>query len=231
MIVLGIETSTVRASVALGSEQELIASCSISRGATHGEFVLPSIEYLLDKTGLAYGNIAGVAVGTGPGLFTGLRVGVATAKTLAQALSMPIVGISSLDLLAFDARYSNKVICPALDARRDELFFGFYRQVPGGITRTGEFQVGGLRKLRAEIQGQGGEVLLVGHGALLFRHQLDDPKVEFGSMASAFPRAASLVELAMPRLFRGDSDRLLEIEPQYMRRSTAEINWDKRMTG
>lgn len=231
MIVLGVETSTVRASVALGSEQELIASCSISRGATHGEFVLPSIEYLLGKTGLTYGNVAGVAVGVGPGLFTGLRVGVATAKTLAQALSVPIVGISSLDLLAFEARHSGKIICPALDARRGEVFFSFYRQVPGGITRIGDYLVGGLSKLQAEIQGRGSDVLLLGHGALLYRRELDQPKVEFGSMANAFPRAASLVELAMPRLSRGDSDRLLEIEPRYMRRSTAEINWKRRMAG
>lgn len=229
MIVLGIETSTVRASVALGSEQELIASCSISRGATHGEFVLPSIEYLLEKTGITYGSVAGVAVGIGPGLFTGLRVGVASAKTFAQALSIPIVGISSLDLLAFDARYSNKIICPALDARRNEVFFAFYRQVPGGITRTSDYQVGALPRLRAEILGYGTEVLLVGHGALLYRNQLEEPSVEFGSMASAFPRAASLVELALPRLFRGDSDRLFEVEPQYMRRSTAEIKWGKRI--
>lgn len=231
MIVLGIETSTVRASVALGSEQELIASCSISRGASHGEFVLPSIEYLLEKTGLAYGNVAGVAVGLGPGLFTGLRVGVATAKTLAQALSVPIVGISSLDLLAFEARYSDKVICPVLDARRNEVFFAFYRQVPGGITRIGDSSVGKLSRLQAEIESRGSEVLLVGHGALLYKQELDEKRVEFGSMASAFPRAASLVELALPKLFRGDSDRLLEIEPQYMRRSTAEINWEKRIAG
>lgn len=231
MIVLGIETSTVRASVALGSEQELIASCSISRGATHGEFILPSVEYLLEKAGLSYGNIAGVAVGVGPGLFTGLRVGVATAKTLAQALSVPIVGISSLDLLAYDARYSNKVVCPVLDARRKEVFYAFYRQVPGGITRTSEYSVGRLGKLRAEIQSQAAEVLLVGHGTLLYRHELEQPRVELGSMAVAFPRADSLVELVMPRLFRGDSDRLLEIEPQYMRRSTAEINWSRRIAG
>lgn len=229
MIVLGIETSTVRASVALGSEQELIADCSISRGASHGEFILPSVEYLLSKTGVDYGNIAGLAVGVGPGLYTGLRVGVATAKTLAQALSVPIVGIASLDVLAFDARYSNKVICSVLDARRNEVFFASYRHVPGGITRTSDYSVGRLSRLRAEIQSQGAEALLVGHGALLYRGELEEPRIEFGSMANAFPRAASLVELALPRLFRGDSDRLLEIEPRYMRRSTAEINWDRRM--
>lgn len=231
MIVLGIETSTVRSSVALGSEQELIASCSISRGATHGEFILPSIEYLLDKAGLTYANVAGVAVGVGPGLFTGLRVGVATAKTLAQALSVPIAAISSLDLLAFEARYSNKVICPALDAKRSEVFFAFYRQVPGGITRTSDYMVGGVPRLAAEIQGQGAEVLLVGHGALLYRGELEEPRLEFGSMAVAFPRAASLVELALPKLFRGESDPLLEVEPQYMRRSVADINWERRIAG
>lgn len=232
MIVLGIETSTAQASIALGSEQDMIATCSLSRGATHGEFLLPTVDYLLRQAGLAYANISAVAVGIGPGLFTGMRVGVSTAKTLAQALSVPMVGIPSLDLLAFDGRYSSRLICPALDAKRGELFFAFYRQVPGGITRTSEYSVGSIQRLLAEIQGRGSEVLLIGDGALLYKSKLEEAgRVEFGSMAIAFPRAASLVELALPRFYRYDFDSLFEIEPMYMRRSTAEIKWDRKRGG
>ncbi|MDQ4148956.1 MAG: tRNA (adenosine(37)-N6)-threonylcarbamoyltransferase complex dimerization subunit type 1 TsaB [Actinomycetota bacterium] len=229
MLVLGIETSTPWASIAIGSEQGIIGSCLISRGASHGAFLLPAIEFLMQQTDLSYRNLSAVAVGLGPGLFTGMRVGVATGKTVAQALSVPIVGVPSLDLLAFEVRYSDKLIVPVIDAKRSEVFFAVYRQVPGGITRESPYQVGSPEKLAAEIQGQGKECLLVGNGALLYRSRLEDArKVEFGSMANAFPRATALVELALPRLFREDFDRLFDVEPLYMRRTDAEIAWEAR---
>lgn len=232
MLVLGIETSTPWASVTIGSEQGIIGSCLVSRGASHGSFLLPAVEFLMKETDLSYRNLSAVAVGLGPGLYTGMRVGIATAKTLAQALSVPIVGVPSLDLLAFEIRYSNKLICPVLDAKRKEVFFAFYRAVPGGVTRVTDYVVGTPERLLAELQGSGEEFLLVGSGALLYRHLLEGRgKVEFGSIANAFPRATSLVELALPRLFREDFDRLFHLEPMYMRRSDAEINWEKGRAG
>jgi tRNA threonylcarbamoyladenosine biosynthesis protein TsaB len=232
LIVLGIESSTAQTSAALGSEQEILASCVVSRGSTADEFMLPSVKFMLDAVGLTYDNVSGVAVGLGPGTFTSLRVGVSTAKTMAQALAAPIVGIPSLDILAYDVRYSNRVICPVLDAKRGEVFFAFYRQVPGGVTRTSDYMVGSIDRLQAEMQGQGSEVLLVGSGALLYRSSLDEiARVEFGSMANASPQATSLVELALPRLAREDYDSLFEIEPMYMRRSDAEIRWDRKKVG
>lgn len=229
MLVLGIETSTAQASVTIGSEQGIVGSCTISRGATPGEFLLPAVEFLMHQSGLSYRNLSAVAVGLGPGLFTGLRVGVTTAKSLAQALSVPIIGISSLDLLAYDGRYSSKVICPVLDARRKEVFYAFYRQAPGGVARMSDYSVGSPLHLVNDIEAAAADFLLIGNGALLYRDQLEDAeRVELGSMVNALPRATSLVELALPRLFREDFDRLFEIEPYYMRRSDAEINWERR---
>jgi len=232
MLVLGIETSTPWASVTIGSEQGIIGSCLVSRGASHGEFILPAVEFLMSKADLTYRNLSAIAVGRGPGLFTGMRIGMTTAKTLAQALSVPIVGVASLDLLAFEVRYSNRLICPVLDAKRKEVFFAFYRQVPGGIARSSDnYMVGSPEQLLAEIQGTGEEVLLVGNGALLYKSLLEEAdKVEFGSIANAFPRATSLVELALPRLFREDFDRLFDLEPMYMRRTDAKINWERRQS-
>src|SRR5438874_834225 len=135
MLVLGIETSTPQASVAIGSEQGVIASAMVSRGAGHNEFLLPAIGFCLKESGLGYASLGGVAVSLGPGLFTGMRVGIATAKAIAQSLSVPICGMASLDLVAYDVRHSSKTICVALDARRDEVFNAFYRSSPGGIQR------------------------------------------------------------------------------------------------
>jgi tRNA threonylcarbamoyladenosine biosynthesis protein TsaB len=228
MIVFGIESSTVQTSIALGSEQEIVASCLVARGSSAEEFLLPAARFLLERTGLGWENVSGICVGLGPGLYTGMRVGVSTAKTLAQALSVPIVGTPSLDVLAFDMRYSNRIICPVLDAKRNEVFFSFYRQVPGGITRIADYSVGSIRKLLAEIEGQGTEMLVSGNGAQIHREELEElGHLEFGSMTNAFPRASSLVELALPRLFREDYDPLFEIEPMYMRKVDAQIRWDR----
>lgn len=229
MLVLGIETSTPTPSVAIGSEQGIVGSCLVSRGVTHGEFLLPAVEFLMTQAGLSYRNLSAVAVGLGPGLFTGLRVGIATAKSLAQVLSVPIVGVPSLDLLAFDVRYSNRLICPAVDAKRGQVFFAFYRQVPGGVARVSDYLVGSPDRLVAEIDGLGSEVLLVGSGALLHRSVLEEAgRAELGTQAHSFPEAASLVELVLPRLFREEFDRLFDLTPMYVRRSDAEIQWEKR---
>jgi tRNA threonylcarbamoyladenosine biosynthesis protein TsaB len=228
VLVLGIETSTPQASVALGTEQGVVGSCLISRGSTSGEFVLQAIQFLMSQTGIEYRNLGALAVGIGPGLFTGMRVGLATAKTLAQALSLPIVGVASLDLLAYDARYTPKLICPVIDAKRSEVCFGFYRHVPGGVTRSSEFMVGSPSKLLSELDGRPEEKLLLGSGALLYRKQLETGEaVEFGSVSNSFPRATSLVELSIPRLLREEYSRVFDIEPLYMRRSDAELNWDR----
>jgi tRNA threonylcarbamoyladenosine biosynthesis protein TsaB len=215
--------------VTIGSEQGIIGSATISRGAAYGEFLLPAVEFLMRQSGLTYRQLSAVAVGLGPGLFTGMRVGVATAKTLAQALSVPIVGVPSLDLLAFDARYSPRVICPVLDAKRNEVFFAFYRQVHAGVARVSDYQVGPPEALVAEFDARGSDILAIGNGALLYRAKLEEAeRVEIGTMTNAFPRSAALIDLALARLIREDFDRLYDIEPMYMRRTQAEINWEAR---
>lgn len=229
MLVLGIETSTPQTSVALGSEQGVVASALVSRGASYNEFLLPAIRFCLEEADLGFRNIGGVAVGLGPGLYTGMRVGVATAKALAQALSVPIVGLPSLDLLAYDVRYSPKPICAVLDARRQEVFNAFYRSSPGGIQRMTEYRVERPERLATGIASRPGEVLLVGNGALMYREIFEDlgSALEISTMGHAFPDARALVELALPRLFREDFDVLDEVKPLYLRKSAKRIDWER----
>jgi tRNA threonylcarbamoyladenosine biosynthesis protein TsaB len=229
MLVLGIECSTPQASVAIGSEQGVVASALVSRGATHNEFLLPAIRFCLDETGLGYRNLGGIAVSLGPGLFSGMRVGVATAKALAQTLSVPIVGLASLDLVAYEVRHTNKTICAVLDARRNEVFYAFYRPSPGGIQRMTEYRIEQPGRLAIGIASRPEEVLLVGNGALLYKELFESagPVVEVAGMNQAFPNASSLVELALPRLYREDFDSLFELRPLYLRKSAKRIEWDR----
>lgn len=229
MLVLGIETSTPQASVAIGSEQGVVASALVARGASYNEFLLPAIRFCFERSGLGYRNIGGVAVSLGPGLFTGMRVGVATAKAIAQALSVPIVGMASLDLVAYEVRYTPKTICAVLDARRNQVFHAFYRSSPGGIQRMSEYRVETPERLAVGLASRPEEVLLVGNGALLYGDVFEEvgSVVEVGSMGHAFPTARALVELSMPRMFREDFDSLYELKPLYLRHSARRIEWER----
>jgi tRNA threonylcarbamoyladenosine biosynthesis protein TsaB len=229
LLILGIETSTPQASIAIGSEQGIVAGALVSRGASYNEFLLPAIRFCLDEVGLGFRSLGGIAVGLGPGLFTGMRVGVASAKALAQALSVPIVGISSLDLLAYEVRYTHKTICAVLDARRKEVFVSFYRPSPGGIQRMSEYRVESPDRLATGIASRPEEVLMVGNGALLYRDIFEEAgsTVEIGSMSHSFPDARSLIELGIPRMFREEFDSLYELKPLYLRRSAKPIQWER----
>ncbi len=232
MNVVAIETSTPQTSVAIGSESEMLAAVQLT-GRARRDLVVPALEQLLRWTGLELSHVGGVAVGLGPGLFTGLRVGVEAGKALAQVLHVPIVAIPSLDVLAFGVRYTRRLIAAVIDARRGEVFYGLYRSVPGGVMREGGYGVGRPDHLAAELQAAGEDVLVVGNGAILYRRSFEQagPGVEFASPALAYPRASSLVELAVPRLLREETDRLYDVVPMYLRKSDAEIAWDQRARG
>jgi tRNA threonylcarbamoyladenosine biosynthesis protein TsaB len=227
VLVLAIETSTPQTSVALGSEQGLLGSALLSWGKGHSEIVVPAIHQLLDWSEIRPAQLGGIAVGLGPGLFTGLRVGVSTARALAQVLRVPIVGIGSLDVLAFSVRYSRWRIGAVSDGKRGEVFYAFYRPVPGGVARETDYLVGPPRRLAAELEASGEETLLVGGGALLYRRQLEEwgGRLEFASFSRAFPDAESLVELALPRFHREETSRPEDVVPYYVRKSDAEIDW------
>ena len=136
-----------------------------------------------------------VAVDLGPGLFTGLRVGVASAKALAHALRVPMIGVPSLDLLAFPVRFTPRPIVTCIDARRGEVFYAFYRQVPGGVQRITPHQIATPDDLASELFARGEETMLVGDGAIRYAEVFDDlerveiaergPDVPVGRVAGA----------------------------------------------
>jgi tRNA threonylcarbamoyladenosine biosynthesis protein TsaB len=229
MIVVGIETSTPQTSVAIGTEHEIVARASVA-GPARQESVTPLLADLLRRSELTLSRVGGIAVGIGPGLFTGLRVGVETAKTLAQVTGVPIVGITSLDALAYPVRFTPRTIAAVIDARRGEVFSAIYRAVPGGVVREREYLVHEPDRLAAELQALPGEVLAVGNGAMLYRDVFEGTasRIEFASSVAAHPDAAALVELAVPRFLREEHDRSFDIVPMYLRKSDAEIAWDRR---
>jgi tRNA threonylcarbamoyladenosine biosynthesis protein TsaB len=203
MIVVGIETSTPQVSVAIGNDGGILGRI----------------------------QVVGFAVGIGPGLFTGLRVGVETAKTLAQATHAMILGFTSLDTLAYSVRFTNRTILAVVDARRGEVFSATYGTVPGGVVRESAYTVSTPQHVAADVAASREGVLAVGDGAILYRDVLQEQhgaRIEVASAAVAHPDAASLVELALPRFLREEHDALFDVAPLYLRKSDAEIAWDRR---
>jgi tRNA threonylcarbamoyladenosine biosynthesis protein TsaB len=229
MLILGIDTATPQVGCAIGGHEGVLASLHVNRGPRHVEILAPSIEFLCRQARIRLTDISVVAVDVGPGLFTGLRVGLATAKAMAQALRVPMVGVPSLDLLAFPMRVSPRLIVACIDARRGELFYALYRQVPGGIQRLSEHLLCTPDQLADELESRREECLLVGDGALRYAEvfrRLD--RVELLEQGVAHPTAASLVQLAHAKALREDFVHAHELEPVYLRKADAEINWERR---
>lgn len=227
MLILGIETATQQVGVAVGGHEGVIATFEVARGRRHAEILTPAIEFTLKQADIELDEISCIAVDVGPGLFTGMRVGLAAAKALAQALRIPMIGISSLDLLAFPCRHTDRVVVPVIDARKGEVFWSMYRQVPGGVQQVAPPTVGPVDDLVADLLARSQDVLCVGDGAERYRDEiLDGYRCEISG--PAHPPVGSLVQLAHARALREEYLRPGEIEPIYLRAPDAQINWSVR---
>lgn len=229
MLILGLESATAQVGCAIGGHEGVLASSHSSRGKRHAENLTPAIEFVCRQARVELSEIGCVAVDNGPGLFTGLRVGVASGKVVAQALRVPMIAVSSLDLLAFPLRFTDRLVGAVIDARRGEVFWAFYRHVPGGLQRMSEPTVGTPDDLAAELLARGGETLLVGDGAIRYAQTFgEQPGIEVVGGDHAHPSARSLVQLAHARALREEWVRPEEVELLYLRKPDAEINWSMR---
>ncbi len=229
MLILGIESATAQVGCAIGGHEGVLASSHVPRGRRHAETLAPAIEFVCRQARIGLDEIGVVAVDVGPGLFTGLRVGVASAKAIAHALPVPMIAVASLDLVAFPARYSARRIVAVIDARRGEVFSAAYRQVPGGVQRVAEPRVCPPDDLAAELVATGDDCLVVGDGGLRYATtfaELDG--VELAEQALAHPSATSLVALAHAQAMREEWVQPWELAPLYRRKPDAEVNWSRR---
>jgi tRNA threonylcarbamoyladenosine biosynthesis protein TsaB len=229
MLILGIESATAQVGCAIGGHEGVLASAHSSRAKRHAEILTPQIDFVRKQARVELREISVVAVDIGPGLFTGLRVGIASGMALAHALGVPMIGVVSLDLLAFPVRFSNRLIVAAIDARRGEIFHAFYRAVPGGVQRMSEYSVGTPDDLASEILARGEECLMVGDGALRYREAYEGlRKVEIADHGFAYPSASALVQLAHAQALREEFVKPWEIKPLYLRKPDVDINWQTR---
>lgn len=219
---LAIATATPQVSVALGSPDGLLGRFALRAGRRHGETLAPAMRALTQLTGVGLDQVLRVAVDVGPGLFTGLRVGVATAKALGAALDVPVVPCSSLDLLAHPHRLAGRRVASVVDARRGEVFWALYEPVEGGMVAVTDPAVSGPVELEAELRRHGGSVLATGDGAR--RYLAGSPVVDTAPGEFDHPDAAVLLDLVA-----GRPDLPAEkVAPTYLRGADVRIGWEER---
>jgi tRNA threonylcarbamoyladenosine biosynthesis protein TsaB len=213
VLVLGIETATAQASVALGGPDGVISSFHLINKGRHAESLTPAIEFVCRQASKAISDITAIAVDNGPGLFTGLRVGLATAKAIAYARGIPALPVSSLEIIAHGARLTERKIVSIIDALSDEVYYATYFRGKELIAPA----LGSPGDVVAQLQD---EVLLVGDGATRYAELFSSSRVEIAPRSFQYPNAASLVELAMSRDFANVPD----VQIAYLRKPYVHTN-------
>lgn len=230
MTVLALETSAELVGAALGDADGVAAAVWVRGGRRHAESLAPAILHVLDQTGTGFADLEAVAVDVGPGLFTGIRVGVATAQGLAQGLGIGVLPVTSVAVLAHAAYEGGWTgpVAAVVDARRGEVFAAVYgapRVELRPPTRIAPADVAGL--LAAVAAEAGEQVLVVGNGARRHRHALG-PAI-LGGRSLDDPSPGALVAVAAGRLAGGEEPVPPgDVRPMYLREPDARINWAQR---
>ena len=227
MLILGIESSTLTASAAVVKDGAVLAADDVP-APTHSDVLLVTIDRVMKQAGVAPVELTAVAVGAGPGSFTGLRIGMSTAKGIAFAAGTPLYAISSLAALAQDAAAAGAqgVIVPAMDARRGELYVGFYR---ADGTQLAPDRVIAPAELAAAIDAlrDGGPAIVLGDGLAAHALSVTAPIVARPDLR-ATPSALAVATIASRG---GHADALLDGAPRYIRPAEAEILYPDGVPG
>jgi len=225
MLTLAVECATRTVSLALLEDRVVRAELSVNLGKHHAETLLPALDHCLSLAGFLPSHLDLLACTVGPGSFTGLRIGASTVKGLSLALGKPIVGVSTLEVLAMNGIPSSHKICPILDARHDQVYAGLYRGGANGLPqKAGNERLVDIQFLLQEMGSE--TILFVGDGAL--RHEtriaaMLGENARFAGPDSQNPRAGALGRIAVQRYQEGESLDTVRYAPRYLRPSEAEV--------
>jgi tRNA threonylcarbamoyladenosine biosynthesis protein TsaB len=228
-ILLAIDTSTERGVIALADEGNRVLASTTDAGRRHGRDLIPRLNALLDSAGIEAGQLSAIAVGLGPGSYTGLRVGVMAAKTLAYVTGAPLVGFNSLHAIGRNAPPEAQRVSVIADAQRGELYVAELIRPAAGAPPgpSGETRIEAIDSFCGRLET----------GTVVLGPALDSPRIR-SSIPAAFlppddaangPRGECLIDLAREILATGRHDNPWLLEPLYLRRSAAEDQWDARL--
>ena len=225
MKILGLDSSGIVASVAVVEDDTMIAEYSVNYKKTHSQTLLPMLDEVAKMTELDLNTIDAIAVAGGPGSFTGLRIGSATAKGLGLALEKPLISVPTVEALAFNLYDVQGLICPIMDARRNQVYTGIYRFEDHKLQVVEDQMAVPVGELLEKLNGYGQQVTFLGDGVPVFREIILE-KAEFScSFAPAHvnrQRAAAVAALGLVYYQEGRYKTAREHMPDYLRVSQAE---------
>ncbi len=227
MIILGIETTSKAASVALMSEERLIGEYTCDASLSHLQKLMPMIDNLLINCELAIDDIDVIAVSEGPGSFTGIRIGVSSARALAQTLDKSIIGVKTLKAMVYNAQYFDGIICPMMDARREQVFASAYSWNENKCIEIIEQGPYALKDLLEKLSDMNKDVLFLGDGGLSFKDQIIEKlgsRAKMPMQSNMMQKASSVCQLAMEEIAINGTKKYYEVSPEYLRISEAEKN-------
>jgi len=230
-MILGIETAVEHVGIAIGDHSRIHGAVTVASDRRHAESLTPMIQFLMQQVGVEMADLSAIAVDVGPGLFTGMRVGIASAHTMAWALDLPVVPVCSLDALAMNADWSDIPVAAALDARRGEIYWALYRMRGPAMEpqRVTEPVVTSPEDLAIHLGDRAEQVQCVGSGFERFREMFSENSWATVNDAShAFPSAEKVVTLASHFLARDETIKAEHVAAMYLRAPDAEINWNIR---
>lgn len=228
MHVLAVDTATEVCGVALVSETGILSQALLDQGLTHAKVLMTAVQNVLSQGGMTVSSLDGLVVTRGPGSFTGLRIGISTIKGLAAATGIPIVGVSSLAVLAHQAPVDARRVCPMIDARRREVYWSCYERNESELIRVDEETAGSAGNVAGKMASG---CLFIGNGAQLYRQVIEQrsPKpVRFAEEADHVLQPAVVARMGLSRLIAGEIDELDTFAPVYLRKSDAELDRQTR---
>lgn len=232
MKLLAFESSAHTASVAVVTLEGVLGEITMNTGHTHSEKLMPAMEALLQQLDLQLADMHGLVVASGPGSFTGIRIGVATVKGLAHGAGLPVIPVSTLEGMAWNMAGFGGMVCPIMDARRDQVYTALFdctqeipeRQMPDSALS--------VESLMITLRERDEPIWFVGDGILRFRSIIEESMghhARFPQKHLWYQRAASLGMAAMVGAEHLQACSYQEAQPQYLRKTEAERNHDKKL--
>jgi len=227
MNLLALETTTDICSIAVAEDERLLGEYNFAHAMDLSRRLMPNVVSLLRDSGLEVKDLQGIGVSLGPGSFTGLRIGVATAKTLAQTLGTPIVGVVTLDLLAHQFDYlPDALVLPLIKVRKGEVYYAFYRANQGTIERISDYESGPVPDVcQSAIGNPQSEMIIVGDAARDSFRALREALGERATLAPdwlSYPKASILAKLTHDMILREETADPISLVPFYIRKSAPE---------
>lgn len=221
MLICSVDSSATPASVCLLEDDKIIAEYYLNTGFTHSQTLMAMLESVLKISGKSADDIDLYAVNSGPGSFTGVRIGVSAVKGMAYALEKPCVEVSTLESMAYNLLGNHTIVCACMDARRRQVYHGLFRVDGDKIERLCDDTAIAVDDLLSGLP-KNEEIILIGDGAELVAQSTDDPLIILAPPNLRYQRASSVALAAVEKYNRGEVVSPAALMPRYLRLSQAE---------